>query len=172
MDEEKVTNSIDNYGNEQQTDVDDISNRYLTFELSALIDSSKVFGIALKDVIEIVSLETPAEVPYAPSYVKGIINLRGSVVPLVDINERFGFPETEYDERSCIIVAEINENRIGLIVNKVFEVVTIKKISPLPKEVDKISNKYVSGIANMDSGKAVLIMDTSLVIDAGALAMV
>ncbi len=164
MDEEKVTTSLDEYDNAEPVDLDDISNKYLTFELSALINTSKLFGIAMKNVIEIVNMQYASEVPYAPSYVKGMINLRGSIVPLVDINERFGFEETEYNEKTCIIVVEINENQIGLIVNMVHDVVNIRQISPLPKEVDKISNKYVSGVSELEDGRVVLIMDTDLVI--------
>lgn len=166
MDEEKVKSSMSEYEDNEQADLDDIANKYLTFELSAGAESSKVYGIQMKNVIEIVNMQPISEVPYAPEYVKGIINLRGRIVPLIDINDRFGFPETPYNERTCIIVVNIEENYIGLIVNMVYEVVNIKQISKLPKEVDKISNKYVSGIAkNEENDQTVLIMDTALVID-------
>lgn len=170
MSEEKVI-ATDEYSSEQ-IDVDDISNKYLTFELSAVLESSKVFGIAMKNIIEIITIQQISEVPHAPSYVKGLVNLRGSLVPLVDINERFGFPETEYNDRTCVIVVEIKENLIGLIVNQVYDVVTIRKTSPLPAEIDQISNKYVSGVAELEDGRVALIMDAALVVDAEAMDMV
>lgn len=167
MSEEKVLENLDeNFSGEEQVTLDDIANKYLTFELNSDNDSSKVYGIALKDVIEIVGIQPASEVPYVPEYIKGIINLRGSIVTLVDINERFGFPETVYDERTGVIVVEIEESLVGLIVNRVFEVINVRKISPLPKEVNNISNKYISGVAKLpDEDVSVLIMDTSLVVN-------
>lgn len=165
MGEDNIKNSMPEYHDGEDGgnfEFDDISNKYLTFELSSPEDSSKVYGIEMKDVIEIVNIQPISEVPYAPAYVKGVINLRGRIVPLIDINDRFCFAQTDYNERTCIIVVNIGENYIGLIVNQVYEVVNVREISPLPKELDKISNKFVSGIARTGEGN-ILIMDTNLV---------
>lgn len=136
-----------------------IYDKYLTFAIS-----EHTFGLPINDIIEIVSVQKATVVPNTPNYVKGVINLRGQIVPLIDVNLRFGNPETEYTERTCVIVVEIDGEYIGLIVNYVYEVLDILEISAPPENNQAAVNKYVSGIAKVPSGEMALLLDTRAVI--------
>lgn len=96
------------------------SGKYLTFPLG-----NEVFGIEIKYITEIIGIQTITIVPEVPKYVKGIINLRGKIIPVVDVRLKFNKEEAEYNDRTCIIVIDIKDITIGLIVDCVSEVVDI-----------------------------------------------
>ncbi len=98
---------------------DDLSSRYMTFLIGETI-----YGISLLHVIEIVNVQHIAEVPNTPAHVKGMINLRGKVIPVLDIRLKMYKDERAYDDKTCIIVITIHDMNIGLIVDSVSEVVT------------------------------------------------
>lgn len=98
---------------------DDLSSRYMTFLIGETI-----YGISLVHVIEIVNVQHIAEVPNIPPYVKGMINLRGKVIPVIDVRLKMYKEPREYDDKTCIIVITIHDMNIGLIVDSVSEVVT------------------------------------------------
>ena len=98
--------------------IDEMRGRYLTF----FIDN-QVFGIPIADVIQIVGVQEITEVPEFPTYAKGIINLRGNIVPLIDMRIRFHKEELPYNDRTCVIVTNIGSRLIGLVVEAVDEVV-------------------------------------------------
>ena len=104
--------------------------KFLTFSLGA-----EVYGIEIKYVTEIIGLQSITEVPDLPEYVKGIINLRGKIIPVVDVRLRFKKPFREYNDRTCIVVVEIRDLTVGLIVDAVAEVLTIagQDIVPPPQ---------------------------------------
>lgn len=129
-------------------------NKYLTFTLG-----NEAFGIEILFVTEIIGLQQITEVPDLPEYVKGIINLRGKIIPVMDMRSRFKKELREYDERTCIIVVDIGEISIGLIVDRVSEVVDIpeESVSEPPKVNKNSQNKYVKGIGKIgDSVKLIL----------------
>ncbi len=129
-------------------------NKYLTFTLG-----NEAFGIEILFVTEIIGLQQITEVPDLPEYVKGIINLRGKIIPVMDMRSRFKKEFREYDERTCIIVVDIGEISIGLIVDRVSEVVDIpeENVSEPPKVNKSSQNKYVKGIGKIgDSVKLIL----------------
>jgi len=95
-------------------------NLYLTFHLNG-----ENYGLAIHYVTEIIGIQAITSVPSMPESIKGIINLRGRVIPVMDVRLRFGFPERSYDERTCIIVVHVPDQTIGLIVDRVEEVVNI-----------------------------------------------
>ena len=103
---------------------DDRSGKYLVFELG-----SEQFGIRVLQVREIMGVRDITALPQAPAHVKGVINLRGKVIPVVDLRLKFGLPEREYTERTCIIVVQvIRRNRpvsTGIVVDGVAEVLTL-----------------------------------------------
>ncbi|NLM79860.1 MAG: purine-binding chemotaxis protein CheW, partial [Clostridiales bacterium] len=105
---------------EQIVDDDPQDGRYLTFSLD-----SECYGIEIKYVTEIIGIQPITEVPEMPEYIKGIINLRGRIIPVMDVRLRFKKPFREYDERTCIIVIEIRDIVLGLIIDRVSEVLTI-----------------------------------------------
>ncbi len=148
----------------QELDIQDIKNKYLTFELAAPMDSSKVFAIHMSNVIEILNIQPISPIPYAPDAIKGITNLRGRIVPLLDLNTRFGFEEREYNERTCIIVANINDSHIGLIVNEVYEAIIIENISNLPSKRNVGHERFVTGIAK-NKGENILIVNGEIIVN-------
>ncbi|MDU7336842.1 MAG: chemotaxis protein CheW [Clostridium sp.] len=127
---------------------DELEGRYLTFWVQ-----KQLFGISIDKVVQIVGMQEITELPEQPAYAKGIINLRGQIIPVIDIRLRLGKPEAEYTERTCIIITRINEKDFGLIVDEVDEVTKIvsDRISPPPQMgKDKVSC-YLTGIARMGS---------------------
>jgi purine-binding chemotaxis protein CheW len=128
--------------------------KYLTF----LLDRES-YGIGINNVIEIIGIHPITLVPELPDYIKGIINLRGKIIPVMDVRLRFKKAFREYNDRTCIIVVDINDLSIGLIVDSVSEVLVIpdQDIIP-PPNLNKVNNKYIKGIGKI--GKEVkLILD-------------
>lgn len=98
---------------------DDLSSRYMTFLIGETF-----YGISLVHVLEIVNIQHIAEVPNTPPHVKGVINLRGKVIPVLDIRLKMYKEERPYDDKTCIIIIAIHDMNIGLIVDSVSEVIT------------------------------------------------
>lgn len=120
--------------------------KFLTFPLG-----SEVFGIEIKYVTEIIGIQSITYVPEVPPYVKGIINLRGKIIPVIDVRLKFRKPTIEYDDRTCIIVIDFKDVSIGLIVDCVSEVIDIGEdnIVPPPSYKAGFQNKYISGIGKV-----------------------
>lgn len=117
--------------------------RFLTFTLE-----NEVFGIEIKYVTEIIGIQSITKVPEVPHYVKGIINLRGKIIPVIDVRLKFGKEPMEYDDRTCIVVIDISEVSVGLIVDNVDEVLTIddEDIAAPPATRTGFENRYIKGI--------------------------
>lgn len=140
---------------------DDLENRLMTFFIKDVI-----YGIQLRHVIEIISIQYITKVPNVPNYVKGIINLRGKIVPVVDTRLKIGIEETEYDDKTCIIVIMIGEMQIGLIVDSVNEVVTITKdaITRMPDISEQKTKKYLQSVTKMND-QMILHLDLDYLIN-------
>lgn len=123
--------------------------RFLAFMIG-----SEAYGIEIKYVTEIIGIQSITEMPEMPSYVKGIINLRGRIIPLIDVRLRFGKEPRDYDDRTCVIVVGVGGFSYGLIVDSVFEVLTIpdEEMSPLPEINTTTSNKFIKSIGKTASG--------------------
>lgn len=130
--------------------------KFLTF-----LVGKEEYGIEIKYVTEIIGgIQTITEVPDVPGYVKGIINLRGKIIPVMDVNLRFKKEARTYDDRTCIIVIDIYDLSVGLIVDNVAEVIAIadEEIVPPPDVRAGFQNRYIKGIGRI--GAAVkLILD-------------
>ena len=128
--------------------------RYLTFSLG---DES--YGIEIKYVTEIIGIQTITEIPELPEYVKGVINLRGKIIPVMDVRLRFKKEAREYNDRTCVIVIDINDISIGLIVDSVAEVLTIPEedIVEPPKMNKSFSNRYIKNIGKVGNGVKLLL---------------
>lgn len=122
--------------------------KFLTFRIG---DES--YGIAISHVTEIIVMQRITEVPDTPVFVRGVINLRGQVIPVIDIRERFHMEFREYDERTCIIVVECNETSVGMIVDTVNEVVDIPEdqIDPPPRSHAGLDSSYIEGMGKTDN---------------------
>ncbi|WP_297966112.1 chemotaxis protein CheW [uncultured Anaerovibrio sp.] len=137
-----------------EEDEDTQKDKYLTFSLG-----NEIYGIDIKVVIEIIGIQKITAVPEVPDYVKGIINLRGKIIPVVDMHLRFRRQGKEYTDRTCVIVIEVKDVLIGLIVDGVSEVLTIdeKNVVP-PPELKASQNKYIRSIGKIGEG-VVLLLD-------------
>lgn len=136
-------------------DSDAQANKYLLFNIG-----SEVFGIAIEHVTEIIELQTITEVPDMPDYVKGVINLRGKVIPVIDLRLRFNMESRNYDDRTCIINVNINNTQIGFIVDTVAEVHDIPaRDIELPPEFKTKSGhqKYISGLGKVGMEVKILL---------------
>ena len=127
--------------------------KYLTFSLG-----KEIYGIDIKVVIEIIGIQAITEVPEVPDYVKGIINLRGKIIPVVDMRLRFRRDFRAYNDRTCVVVIEVKEVLIGLIVDGVSEVLAIPEANVVPPPSLKASqNKYIRGIGKTGENVTLLI---------------
>lgn len=138
---------------DEDEDEDTIKDMFLTFQLG-----QEDYGIEISHVTEIVGMQNITEVPDMPNFVKGVVNLRGQVIPVIDMRLRFRMSPREYDERTCIVVVDIQNIQLGLVVDTVNEVRTIpqESISPPPKVCNSQASRYIKGMGKV--GEEVLIL--------------
>jgi len=128
--------------------------RFLTFTLD-----SEDYGIQIKYVTEIIGMQPISQIPEVPEYIKGIVNLRGKIIPVIDIRLKFKKDAVDYTDRTCIIVIDTGEISVGLIVDNVSEVITIndEEIAPPPDAKTGIHNRYIHGIGRVGERVKLLI---------------
>jgi purine-binding chemotaxis protein CheW len=128
--------------------------KYLTFQLD-----SETFGIEIKYVTEIIGVLPVTFVPEVPAYVMGIINLRGKIIPVIDMRLRFKKAPVEYTDRTCTVVIDIRDVTLGLIVDSVAEVINIggENIVPPPNYRAGFHNPYIQGIGKVGSDVKLLL---------------
>lgn len=132
--------------------------KYLTFTLD-----NEEYGIGIRKIKEIIGMMQVTTVPQTPDFVKGVINLRGKVIPVVDLRLRFGMEAIDYSERTCIIVVEITAEggtvMIGIVVDAVSEVMNIKgeDIEDTPTFGTKLNTDYILGMAKVEGGVKILL---------------
>jgi len=132
--------------------------KYLTFSLAG-----EEYGIGILKVKEIIGVMPVTPVPGTPEHIKGVINLRGKVIPVVDLRLKFGMERAESTERTCIIVVEIssrgNKIAMGIVVDSVSEVVNIKiaEIEDTPNFGAKLDTAYILGMAKIGQGVKILL---------------
>jgi purine-binding chemotaxis protein CheW len=128
--------------------------RFLTFSLG-----KETYGLEIKYVTEIIGIQSITEIPELPEYVKGIINLRGKIIPVMDVRLRFKKEPRDYNDRTCIIVVDIGELSIGLIVDSVAEVLTIDdKDMVEPPQLNKgYQNRYIKNIGKVGTEVKLLL---------------
>lgn len=132
--------------------------KYLTFFLE-----NEEYGISILKIKEIIGMMPITSVPQTPEFVKGVINLRGKVLPVIDLRQKFGMSEMEYDEKTCIIVVELNLEslilHLGIVVDSVSEVLNIKE-----EDIDShvsfgvsVNTEFLKGIAKVDDSVKILL---------------
>jgi purine-binding chemotaxis protein CheW len=144
---------LDTFNKLQEQDMQ--KDRFLTF----MIDK-EIYGIEINYVTEIVGIQAITEMPEMPDYIKGIINLRGVIIPVMDVRLRFKKESKDYDDRTCVIVVDLNNINVGLVVDSVSEVLTIagEDILEVPKVNASINNKYLKNIGKCVQN-VILILD-------------
>ncbi len=137
--------------------------RYLSFHVDR-----EVYALEIRYVTEIVGIQPITEVPESPDYVRGIINLRGSIIPVIDVRLKFRKPAIAYTDRTCIVVIDIAGSAVGLIVDQVAEVVDIpdENIAPPPSYRTGFSTRYISGIGKSGNDVKLLLDCQKLFSDA------
>lgn len=145
-----------------EMDDDTQKNKYLTFSIG-----NESYGIEIQCVTEIIGIQSITEIPELPKYIKGIINLRGKIIPVMDIRLRFKKEEKEYNDRTCIIVIDIQDVSIGLIVDSVSEVITIQEdeMEEPPRINNDFQNRYVQYIGKVDNEIKLLLDCNKLLAD-------
>ncbi len=132
--------------------------KYLTFKLA-----DEDYGISLLKVREIIGMMPITSVPRTPAFVKGVINLRGKVIPVTDLRLRFDMPSIDYNDRTCIIVVEVNGQestvQMGIVVEAVTEVLPVQdnEIAPAPEFGASVDTRYILGMANMEGAVKILL---------------
>ena len=145
----------------------DREGKYLTFSISG-----EEYGIGILKIKEIIGMMPITTVPQTPEFVKGVINLRGKVIPVIDLRLKFGMEEIDYTERTCIIVVELKSRAadilIGIVVDSVSEVLNIKAddIEDTPTFGTRLNTDYILGMAKMEGGVKILL-DIDRVLNAG-----
>lgn len=151
-----------------QEDVMDLENedtqkdKYLTFHLA-----EEDYGIEIRYVMEIIGIQKITEVPDMPMFVKGVINLRGKVIPVMDVRLRFSMEGRNYDDRTCIVVVRIDDHEVGLVVDEVSEVADIPETSvePPPRASRAGGSDYIQGIGKINEEVKILLNVNKLLFD-------
>ena len=141
---------------------DEQKGKYMTFK-----SGNEYFGLESQYVNTIIQLQPITAIPETEDYIKGLLNLRGKVIPVIDVRLRFKQPPLDYNDRTCIIVINVKSMMVGLIVEQIAEVVEISESNILPPpsigRIDKGHNKYVYGIGKVgDTVKLLLDPDKLL----------
>ncbi len=132
--------------------------KYLTFTLDR-----EEYGIGILKVKEIIGMMAITSVPRTPDFVKGVINLRGKVIPVIDLRLKFGMAAIDYTDRTCIVVVEIDSQdmtiQIGIVVDSVSEVLNIRQeeIENAPSFGTSVNTDYILGMAKIDSSVKILL---------------
>lgn len=131
------------------------TNRFLTFYLE-----EEIYGVNIFDVKEIIAMMKTTPVPKTPKFIKGVMNLRGNIIPVVDMRIKFDMKETEPQMYTAIIIITIEGKNIGFIVDKVEEVVNVddENISPPPEFGSQVDTKFIKNMAKQKN-KVVMILD-------------
>jgi purine-binding chemotaxis protein CheW len=151
--------------------VEEAPSQYLTFALG-----SEMFAVGILNVKEIIEYGNLTEIPMMPAFIRGVINLRGSVVPVIDLAARFGGSQTEVGRRTCIVIVEVQDDDakhdIGIMVDAVSEVLDIpgSEIEPPPAFGAKIRADFIFGMGKV-AGKFVIILNIDKVLSVEEIAL-
>lgn len=157
---EQIQDVIDQESILESETNDTLEDKYLTFKIG-----SESYGIELRFVTEIVVMQEITRLPDMPEYIKGVINLRGNVLSVMDMRSRFNLENRDYDGRTCIVVVEVEERLVGLIVDGVNEVLTIPvdQVDPPPQNHTGFQSTYVKGMGKIE-GKVTILLDTESIL--------
>ena len=144
----------------QQIQIQSKAGKYLTFELA-----SEEYGLEILKVREIIGMMDITAVPRTPEFVKGVINLRGKVIPVIDLRLKFGMPQAEQTAETCIIVVYVGQMEMGILVDKVSEVLDIsgEDIEEAPSFGVNVDTEFILGIGKA-GGKVTILLDIGRVL--------
>ena len=151
--------------------VDEAPSQYLTFALGG-----EMFAVGILNVKEIIEFGNITEIPMMPAFIRGVINLRGAVVPVIDLSARFGGPASTVSRRTCIVIVEVSDGEmrhdIGIMVDAVSEVLDIpgSEIEPPPSFGARIRADFIFGMGKV-GGKFVIILNIDKVLSVEEIAL-
>ena len=153
---------LDEFWGEEEEDEDTQKDKYLTFRLG-----NEDYGLEISHITEIISIQKITDVPDLPAFVKGVINLRGQVIPTLDLRLRFGLASKDYDERTCIIITKMQDTPVGIIVDTVNEVLDIppQDISPPPAVQKGTAHRFIQGLGRCNDSVKILLNAEKLLHD-------
>ena len=162
MAEELLKKNEDNDELDELQEDDAQRGKFMTFQTG-----KEFFGISISYVNEIIAMQPIAAIPEVDDYIKGLINLRGKIIPVIDVRTRFKMEPSEYTDMTCIIVIDVKSTMIGLIVERIAEVDTIAEDSIVPPPTlgrkEHEHNKYVYGLARTGDSVKLLIDPEKLI---------
>ena len=152
----------------EKKETSDIEGKFLTFVLG-----EEIYGIEILKASEIIGLMDITTVPQTPDYMKGVINLRGKVIPVIDLRKKFSMQEGVHTQETCVIVVEVNGSSIGLIVDSVSEVsdITGEEIENAPSYGQGIDTSFIMGLGKVKD-KIIILLDIDAVLSTEELEMV
>lgn len=145
--------------------MNNIEGKYLTFLLK-----NETYGIPISSVKEINAMMSITLVPNSPNYIKGVINLRGKIISIMDLRTRLGMEEIIYSERTCIIVVEVasekGKKKMGIVVDHVAEVIEIKnsELEDYEEDAQNLQEFFINGIAKVKD-KIIIILDINKIVN-------
>lgn len=148
---------------------DEISKQYLTFILGG-----EEYGVDILKVQEIRGWEPATPIPNTPEYVLGVLNLRGIVIPIIDLRVRFALSSAEFDSATVVVIVKVtladNERTVGLVVDAISDVYTVpeSEIKEAPEMVGVLATEYISGLTTVDE-KMIILLDVDLLVNVGVL---
>lgn len=143
---------------DDQDSLADLAGKYLTFNLG-----DEGYGLEILKVQEIIGMQEITKIPRTPDYVKGVINLRGKVIPIIDLRTRFAMEEQELTRKTCIIVVQVSRGEssliMGIVVDEVSEVLNISadQIEAAPSLGGRVDTHFILGMAKTESAVKILL---------------
>lgn len=160
MTEPQATHETQQTAASRNGDTDHMAGRYLTFGLG-----DETYGANILRVREIIGLQNITRVPDTAAYLKGVINLRGQVIAVMDLRLRFGMPEAAHTDETCIVIIESGGTMTGVIADRVREVVDLTgaNIEPPPEYGSELDNRFIMGMGKTGD-RIVIMLDTDAVV--------
>lgn len=140
-----------------------MADRDENLQLVTFLLSEELYGISIMDVQEIVRVQDVRAIPNAPTYVEGIINLRGEIIPIINLHRRFNLPQQGYTEQeqllSGFVIVDLNDTKLGMLIDRVSRVITVdaETIQPPPQILSGIGKEYIHGVTSEKDGYLIIL---------------
>ena len=138
-----------------------------TTQAVTFILAEETYGAPISQIQEIVAWATPIRIPHAPDWVEGLIDLRGTLVPVIDLRKRFGLTPSTPSPTRCVIVAQVATQTIGLLVDAVREVAFLQALDAVPAAAKTVRSEFLAGVGRIrDGAPLVLVVDLDRILSA------